>query len=81
MGKNKKLIIIPAYNEQESILNTVTEIQQKVPDYDYIVVNDCSRDATGRICKENGILSTPEDCFSYMRELPEKNPQISIFDL
>ena len=34
-----------------------------------------------KICKENGILSTPEDCFSYMRELPEKNPQISIFDL
>ena len=34
-----------------------------------------------KICKENGILSTSEDCFSYMRELPEKNPQISIFDL
>jgi len=34
-----------------------------------------------KICKENGILSTPEDCFSYMRELPEKNLQISIFDL
>ena len=34
-----------------------------------------------KICKKNGILSTPEDCFSYMRELPEKNPQISIFDL
>ena len=34
-----------------------------------------------KICKENGMLSTPEACFSYMRELPEKNPQISIFDL
>ena len=34
-----------------------------------------------KICKENGILSTSEDCFSYMRELPEKNPQISIFEL
>ena len=34
-----------------------------------------------KICKENGILSTPKDCFSYMRELPEKNPQISIFEL
>ena len=33
-----------------------------------------------RICKENGMLSTPDDCFSYMRELPEKNQQISIFD-
>ena len=34
-----------------------------------------------KICKENGILLTPEECFSYMREMPEKNPQISIFDL
>ena len=34
-----------------------------------------------KICKENGMLSTPEECFSFMRELPEKNPQISIFDL
>ena len=34
-----------------------------------------------RICRENGIMSDPEDCFRYMRELPEKNSQISIFDL
>ncbi len=34
-----------------------------------------------RICMQNGMMSTPEECFSYMRELPEKNSQISIFDL
>jgi DNA repair photolyase len=34
-----------------------------------------------RICKENGILSSPEDCFRFMSELPEKYPQMSIFDL
>lgn len=34
-----------------------------------------------RICKENGIMYTPEDCFRYMRGLPEKQTQISIFDL
>ena len=34
-----------------------------------------------RICKENSMMSNPEECFSYMRELPEKNTQISIFDL
>ena len=33
------------------------------------------------ICRENGILSNPDDCFRYMRELPEKQTQISIFDL
>ena len=33
-----------------------------------------------RICRENGILSTPEACFSYLNELPEKYPQMSLFD-
>ena len=34
-----------------------------------------------RICKANGILSSPQDCFRFMSELPEKYPQMSIFDL
>jgi DNA repair photolyase len=34
-----------------------------------------------RICRENGILSTPEECFGYMQELPERYEQMSIFDL
>ena len=33
-----------------------------------------------KICRKNGILSSPEDCFGFMYELPEKYPQISIFD-
>lgn len=34
-----------------------------------------------RICKDNGILSTPDECFRFMQELPDKYPQMSIFDL
>ena len=34
-----------------------------------------------RICKDNNIMSTPEECFRYMRELPERQTQMSIFDL
>ena len=34
-----------------------------------------------RICRKNGIMCTPEECFGYMGELPEKQTQISIFDL
>lgn len=34
-----------------------------------------------KICKENGVLSTPDACFEFMRELPDKYPQMSIFDL
>ena len=34
-----------------------------------------------RICKDNGILSTSDDCFRFMRELPDKYTQMSIFNL
>jgi len=34
-----------------------------------------------RTCKANGILSSPEDCFRFLWELPEKYPQMSLFDL
>ena len=34
-----------------------------------------------RICIENGILSTPEECFGYMYDFPEKQVQMSLFDL
>lgn len=33
------------------------------------------------ICNENGILSTPDDCFGFMRELPDRYKQMSMFDL
>ncbi|MBQ6363164.1 MAG: radical SAM protein [Lachnospiraceae bacterium] len=33
-----------------------------------------------KICEENGILYSPEACFAYMSELPDKYPQMSIFD-
>ncbi|MBR0399502.1 MAG: radical SAM protein [Mogibacterium sp.] len=34
-----------------------------------------------RVCVENGMMSTPDECFRYLREFPEKQSQISIFDL
>ena len=34
-----------------------------------------------RICKDNNILSTPDECFRYMQELPDKYRQMSIFDM
>ena len=50
----KKLIIIPAYNESENIVRTIEDLQKKAPDFDYVIINDCSTDDTGRICKERG---------------------------
>ena len=55
------LVIIPAYNEQESILATVEKI--KNCGYDYVVVNDGSKDDTLKICRENDInvLDLPQN--------------------
>ena len=33
------------------------------------------------VCKNNGIMYRPEDCFRYMQELPDKYEQLSIFDM
>ena len=34
-----------------------------------------------RICKENDIMSDPNECFAFMNELPEKDTQLSVFDM
>ena len=49
----KKLIIIPAYNESESIYNTIKDIEQEATDFDYVIINDCSTDNTRQICIDN----------------------------
>ncbi len=51
----KKIVIIPAYNEQESILKTINDIRDNAPEFDYVVVNDCSKDETLKVCRENKI--------------------------
>ena len=33
-----------------------------------------------KICDDNGIMSSPEACFGFMNELPEKYKQIGLFD-
>ena len=50
----KVLAIIPAYNEEESIVRTVDELNRICPLLDYIVVNDGSHDHTRSICRKHG---------------------------
>lgn len=45
------LIIIPAYNEEENIGRVVERLKTEFPEYDYVVVNDGSKDKTGEICR------------------------------
>ena len=49
----KVLIIIPAYNEQENLERVVADIRENAPWADYLIVDDCSRDATRKICEKN----------------------------
>ncbi len=51
----KAIAIIPAYNEEESIVQVVKKIREDCPEVDYIVVNDCSGDSTAFVLKENNI--------------------------
>ena len=49
----KKIVIIPAYNEEGGIVKTVTDVMENAKDFDYVVINDCSKDETLKICKEH----------------------------
>ncbi|WP_029072512.1 glycosyltransferase family 2 protein [Kandleria vitulina] len=53
------LIIIPAYNEEETILNAVNKIKKYNEEhdekYDYVVINDGSTDKTETILRENNL--------------------------
>ncbi|HHL9940392.1 TPA: glycosyltransferase family 2 protein, partial [Streptococcus pyogenes] len=56
-----KLIIIPAYNESSNIVNTIRTIESDAPDFDYIIIDDCSTDNTLAICQKQGfnVISLP----------------------
>ena len=47
----KVLVIIPCYNEEKNIQNTVTDLIKN--NYDYIIINDGSKDKTLEVIKEN----------------------------
>lgn len=59
----KKLAIIPAYNERGNILRTVRDVETNAPDFDYVIINDCSTDDTLAICRENNlhVISLPDN--------------------
>jgi glycosyltransferase len=48
------LIIIPAYNEEASIVSVVDNIIQNYSQYDYVIINDGSKDQTSAISHAKG---------------------------
>lgn len=60
-GREKILLIIPAYNEADNIERVISVLIRKFPQYDYVIVNDGSTDGTGELCTNRGydVLNLP----------------------
>ena len=56
----KVLVIVPAYNEALNIEKTIKDITDNT-NYDYVIINDCSKDNTKEVCEKNNfnVLSLP----------------------
>jgi glycosyltransferase involved in cell wall biosynthesis len=55
------LIAIPAYNEEDSIINTIETCKSDFPSAELLIVNDCSTDKTLELIRQSGVnfLSLP----------------------
>lgn len=53
---NQTLIVLPAFNEQEALGGTLTEISTKLPGAHCLVVNDGSSDATAQVAQAHGAV-------------------------
>lgn len=59
----KKLVIIPAFNEEKTIKDVVENLEKLTTGYDYIIINDGSNDNTEQICRQNNLkhISLPQN--------------------
>ncbi|MBI5561337.1 MAG: glycosyltransferase family 2 protein [Deltaproteobacteria bacterium] len=56
-GNPRLLVIIPAFNEEETIASVIEDVRHNCPEADILVVNDGSRDATARISEGMGVAT------------------------
>lgn len=56
----KVLVVIPAYNEELNLKQVIKDINKNT-NYDYVIINDCSKDKTLELCKKEkfNYLSLP----------------------
>lgn len=55
MPEPRVLIIVPAYNEARNLAGVLDELAREAPSCDVLVVDDCSKDDTRRLCTERGV--------------------------
>lgn len=70
------------YKMLDKYFPTLSEVYKKKYKNAYQVLSDNNEELMKyfyKSCKENHILYTPDECFQYINEMPEKYEQISIF--
>ncbi|HOC05699.1 MAG: glycosyltransferase family 2 protein [Bacillota bacterium] len=58
----KVSVIIPAYNEEGKILETIDSVRRALPMAELIVVDDCSSDSTGALAASQGVKVLRHHC-------------------
>jgi glycosyltransferase involved in cell wall biosynthesis len=53
----RTLVIVPAYEEEETLPTTLSELAATVPTFDTVVIDDGSQDGTSAIAAAHGIVS------------------------
>lgn len=48
------LVLIPCYNEEENIVETVERLKSACPEVDFLVINDCSTDGSAALLHSHG---------------------------
>jgi glycosyltransferase involved in cell wall biosynthesis len=61
LGDLRRLAIVPAYNEEESVAKVIAEVRAFDPGFDVVVVDDGSVDRTAKVAREAGayVLKLP----------------------
>jgi glycosyltransferase involved in cell wall biosynthesis len=61
LAKLKRIAIVPAFNEEDSIASVIAEIRTSDPDLEIVVIDDGSRDRTAAVARSHGahVLALP----------------------
>lgn len=55
--KDRLLVVIPAYNEEDALPAVLAELRRTVPDADVVVIDDGSADATAEVATAGGAVA------------------------
>ena len=55
MSRSRVLVVVPAFEEELSLPGLLDELRARAPEVDILVVDDGSRDGTGRAARDRGV--------------------------